>query len=199
MNLKALLKSIKINESAISMILGILVIITVGILVVRYFKNVPGQLPGDSEATDTNTEDMYVVKENDTLWSIAEENFGTGYDWKDIAEANDIQDPNEIEVGQELKLPEEGEAPIETPEPITEDVQVPDDTKLETPTATPKMEIAKSGSIVGPSYTVVKGDTLWDIAVRAYGDGYKWTEIAKENKLANPDLIHPGNVFTLPR
>jgi nucleoid-associated protein YgaU len=40
---------------------------------------------------------------------------------------------------------------------------------------------------------------LWTIAVRAYGDGYKWTEIAKANKLVNPNLIHPGNVFVLPR
>jgi nucleoid-associated protein YgaU len=45
----------------------------------------------------------------------------------------------------------------------------------------------------------VKGDSLWKIAVRAYGDGYKWVSIAKANKLVNPNLIHSGNVLTLPR
>lgn len=46
---------------------------------------------------------------------------------------------------------------------------------------------------------MVKGDHLWGIAVRAYGDGYKWVEIARENNLVNPNLIHPGNVLSLPR
>lgn len=47
-------------------------------------------------------------------------------------------------------------------------------------------------------YTVEKGDTLWDIAGKLYGDNFKWTEIAKANNLVNPDLIHPGNVFIIP-
>ena len=54
-------------------------------------------------------------------------------------------------------------------------------------------------SIEGNTYTVQKGDTLWDISVRAYGDGYRWVEIAEANNLANPDLIHSGNEFVLPR
>jgi len=46
---------------------------------------------------------------------------------------------------------------------------------------------------------VVKGDNLWQIALRAYGDGYQWVKIARENKLANPDLIHSGNILKIPR
>jgi nucleoid-associated protein YgaU len=53
--------------------------------------------------------------------------------------------------------------------------------------------------IIGSSYTVVKNDSLWKISVRAYGDGFKWTEIAQNNNIANPGLIHPGNTLTLPR
>jgi nucleoid-associated protein YgaU len=53
--------------------------------------------------------------------------------------------------------------------------------------------------ISGNTYTVVRGDNLWNIAVRAYGDGFRWVEIAKANKLVNPHLIHAGNKFTLPR
>ena len=54
-------------------------------------------------------------------------------------------------------------------------------------------------SITGGNYTVKKGDCLWFIALRAYGDPYKWPEIAKANKLSNPDLIFPGDKFILPR
>jgi LysM repeat protein len=53
--------------------------------------------------------------------------------------------------------------------------------------------------ITRSTYEVVEGDNLWQIAVRAYGDGYKWVEIAEANNLSNPDLIYPGDKFTLPR
>ncbi len=48
-------------------------------------------------------------------------------------------------------------------------------------------------------YTVVKGDHLWKIATRFYEDGFKWTVIASENNLKNPDLIFPGRKLTLPK
>lgn len=54
-------------------------------------------------------------------------------------------------------------------------------------------------AITENSYTVASGDSLWQIAVRAYGDGYRWTDIAKANNLTNPSLIHAGNVLKLPR
>ena len=53
--------------------------------------------------------------------------------------------------------------------------------------------------ISGGTYEVAKGDNLWNIAVRAYQDGYRWVDIAKENDLLNPGIIHPGNVLRLPR
>lgn len=61
------------------------------------------------------------------------------------------------------------------------------------PSPSEKSEITQS------EYVVKKGDDLWDIAVRAYADGYKWVDIARVNNLSNPDLIHPGNVFKIPR
>jgi len=48
-------------------------------------------------------------------------------------------------------------------------------------------------------YTVVKGDYLSQIAAKYYGDGNKWTAIASENKLANPEVIHAGNVLSIPK
>jgi nucleoid-associated protein YgaU len=51
------------------------------------------------------------------------------------------------------------------------------------------------------SYTVVSGDSLSKIAKREYGEASKWPRIYEANRdqIKNPDLIHPGQVLTLPR
>lgn len=50
------------------------------------------------------------------------------------------------------------------------------------------------------TYTVVSGDSLSKIAQREYGDAQQWRRIfeANRDKISNPDLIHPGQVLTLP-
>jgi nucleoid-associated protein YgaU len=52
----------------------------------------------------------------------------------------------------------------------------------------------------GQSYTVQSGDSLSKIAKQVYGDANKWHTIfdANRDKITNPDLIHPGQVLTLP-
>lgn len=53
------------------------------------------------------------------------------------------------------------------------------------------------------NYTVVKGDYLWKIAKKKdyYGNGFAWPKIYKANrdKIKNPDLIYPKQVFTIPK
>lgn len=48
------------------------------------------------------------------------------------------------------------------------------------------------------TYTVESGDTLWAISERFYGDGSKYQVIADASGVPNPDLIHPGQVLTIP-
>lgn len=48
------------------------------------------------------------------------------------------------------------------------------------------------------TYTVEGGDSLWAIAERFYGDGNRYGDIASANGISNPDLIHPGQVLTIP-
>jgi nucleoid-associated protein YgaU len=52
----------------------------------------------------------------------------------------------------------------------------------------------------GRSYTVVKGDSLSKIAKHLYGDAQKWRKIDEANRdqIKNPDLIYPGQTFTIP-
>jgi nucleoid-associated protein YgaU len=175
-DLKKFLKKIKLNEETISMVLGAIVIVIVGILIVNYFKDKSGgTIPGASTQVGANE---HVVVKGETLWSIAENSYGSGYNWVDIKSANKLK-LDTVEVGQKLTIP---------------------DVSPKQPTSTGKTAVVtQTKAISGDTYTVVKGDCLWNIAVKAYGDGFKWVEIAKANKLVKPNIIHAGNILTLPR
>ncbi len=66
----------------------------------------------------------------------------------------------------------------------------------------PKREANKSPAPPAPqTYTVVRGDCLWNIAKRFYGNGARYTVIYDANRGViggNPNLIHPGQVLTIP-
>ncbi len=158
------------------MALGALVVVIVGILIVNYFKDKGNTLTGLD--TQKQSAKEHVVVKGETLWSIAEDSYGSGYNWTDLKSANKLKSES-IEIGQKLTLPD-----VSAKKPTV--------TKV-TATVTAQNEVSAN------SYTVAKGDSLWKVAVMAYGDGYKWVSIAKANKLSNPNLIHAGNVLTLPR
>lgn len=50
------------------------------------------------------------------------------------------------------------------------------------------------------TYTVVSGDSLWNIAQKEYGDGAKWRLIYEANKdeIRDPRLIIPGQKLEIP-
>ncbi len=50
----------------------------------------------------------------------------------------------------------------------------------------------------GRYYTVAKGDTLWGIAKKFYGNGSRYQEIAKANNIANANVIHVGQKLLIP-
>lgn len=174
-DLKKFLKAYKLNEENISMVLGAVVIVIVGLLVVNYFKG-KGNTSVPAITTE-NTAKIHTVTKGETLWSIAEDELGSGYNWTDIYNTNDLK-TDTIEIGQKLTIPQ-----------VT----------AKEPTVTKQVSLENPQAITGSAYTVVHGDDLWNISVRAYGDGYKWVEIAKANDLTNPNIIHSGNVLILPR
>ncbi|MFN7102231.1 MAG: LysM peptidoglycan-binding domain-containing protein, partial [Pseudorhizobium sp.] len=48
------------------------------------------------------------------------------------------------------------------------------------------------------TYVVVRGDSLWRIAVATYGEGEMWTQLAETNNLRNPNLLAIGQELELP-
>ena len=51
------------------------------------------------------------------------------------------------------------------------------------------------------TYTVKKGDCLWNIAKKYLGNGAKYNLIynANKDKIKNPNLIYVGQVLTIPQ
>lgn len=135
----------------------------------------------ESSITLNGKAKVHTVSLGENLWVIAEKYYKSGYNWVDIAKVNNLSNPGIINNGQKLVIPNV------TP-------------KLAT-IVTEKNNINTSfgPKITSSTYKVQKGDHLWGIAVRAYGDGFKWTEIAKVNNIANPSIIEPGQVIKLPQ
>lgn len=187
-------------ESKISLLLGIFVVAAVGILLFKYFKGNIAKTTNNNEAEEiSETEEKetstsgqettepeiktelpakYVVKPGDSLWKISLKFFGNGYNWVDIAKENNLKNSGLLFVGQEVSIPN-----------VPPKVQVSEKSLVK----------SQESPIEGEKYTVIKGDSLWKISVRAYQDGYKWVLIAKTNNLTNPSIIHPGNVLVIPR
>jgi nucleoid-associated protein YgaU len=176
----------KIRQNYQSLILGFLVFLVVISIVVKFVKlpqvklttnkKIPEVAKQEKPAKKTVT---YKIKEGDTLWAIAEEHFGSGFNAYDLALSNNLKNPDLIEIGQEIVIPSI------TPKQPTKGVIVEAKTEKVT--------------LKEVNYKVKEGDYLWKIALEAYGDGYQWSKIAKINNLINPDIIYAGAVLIIPR
>jgi len=193
-NFRALKKKyFKSTEEIVSMFLGLVIVVVVIGLIFNFFQKRKGnvEIPGVSnvkisedidkpeESVQNINQGEYTVVRGDNLWKIAQKEYSNGYQWVKIAKANNLKNPSVISTGQKLILPSIGQS-----------------------TANTLNTNSKSNSIsVGSDYKVVKGDNLWKIAVRAYGDGYNWVKIWRENKskLKSPNGLAIGMILTIPK
>lgn len=152
---------------------------------------IPSEQGVTGEEGESIEEGVYLVKQGDSLWRIAEEKLGRGSAWKELARVNQIPEENPtITVGQSLIVsgfggPETGDVLSSiTAEKVDNEVKVTE------------------------MYTVESGDTLWGIAEKFYGDGILWNKIydSSENNLSmyspktgsSYPLVHAGNVLVIP-
>ena len=91
--------------------------------------------------------------------------------------------------------------PTEPTEGMKGDVPSPGATASVTPEPTPS---DKPGTVFVPEISTAKitrGDNLWQISRKTYGNGLRYTVIFDANKdqIRDPDLIYPGQIFVLPK
>ncbi len=101
--------------------------------------------------------------------------------------------------------PAELEASAPPPEPVPAKTSDTDDTgtpavEVETPTAPPPAVPPEPSTGTPQTYTMQRGDTLYSLAKRFYGDGKLWTRIADANKdkVRTVTDIPVGTVLTIP-
>jgi nucleoid-associated protein YgaU len=212
----------KFNESYASLLLGLVVVVIAASILVTLVRNrsnpeVKREPKKEISATRTinlesngireiNSDSVpggsYNVQEDDDLWKVSEKIYGNGQWWLVIAQVNNINNPSVITVGQILRLPTLDElSPGSNEKKLDEDKidRGENDVKDSTTDNQEIIDSDKSEGSISETYTVKSGDNLWKIAEMVYGDGYKWTQIALVNNLSNPDIIHKGNIFKIPR
>ncbi len=118
----------------------------------------------------------YTVKENDSLWTIADAWFGDAGRWELIAKANPLIDPDRLKLGQVLRLP-------------------PKDADRRRP------ERRRVSPNEPNTYTIRSGDSLWRIAKAQYGDETKWSIIYDANRATigpDPARLKVGRSLRIP-
>ncbi|KKT40455.1 hypothetical protein A3K29_03590 [Candidatus Collierbacteria bacterium RIFOXYB2_FULL_46_14] len=206
--IKNILKFFKMNENTISTLMGAVVIVVIAGLIFNYFRTanlktwqgilLNEQQPATTDKKDETASDKliatYKVVKGDDLWHISEKYYKSGYNYVDVMKENKITGKGVITPGMELRIPKVEPKKITIIE-IKKDIAISD-----------KGDVVKSDVKVSNKpievgeYTTQKGDSYWKLAVRAYGDGFKWTKIYWANKkiFANPDLIYSGVKITIP-
>lgn len=201
------------RQEAIASGLAALLIIVGGFVVFNYFSSqnklkAPSVTPDSSQSAQVNQNQgfpvnlepsklgttsvilptTYTVVRGDNLSKIAQKFYGDGGKWTEIAKANNLAKPSVIHAGNVFIIPQLA-APAPTTQAGSGGAPV-----LGTSTTTVKP---------GTTYTVKSGDTLWDIAIAAYGSGYEWYRIDQANSpiprnVNGKPLILPGQNLNIP-
>jgi LysM domain len=113
----------------------------------------------------------------------------------EVATAEPVAEPSAPD--EPLAQPAEEPAAVAEPTPLTEPAALEAAPQAAEPAAA---EPAPAQPIPAVAVTVQPGFTLWGIASEQFGDGVLYVQVfeANKDKIRDPDLIYPGQVFVIP-
>lgn len=156
---------------------------------------------------DEDSEDQTVAEDVEETEDEAPDEDGEISDEAASEEAEDGDSEDQEEPSEE-ETEDETSEPSEEEESEDEDSEETPEEEEQQPSGVVGAWVVnnyKKGEINGDKYTVIWGDTLWEIAEARYGNGFEWKDIQSANahivgRLPNGSmaLILPGQVLTLP-
>jgi nucleoid-associated protein YgaU len=145
---------------------------------------------------------VYIVQDGDNLASIAKHFYGEELGNKKVnvdrifnANRKILKSADQIYVGQRLIVPPLPETTSSNPENV---LPAESFEAVESIGARSEQKVAETTDKIR-YYTVREGDSLWKIASEQLGDGNRYPELAKLNKLEDEDFLVVGARLKLPR
>ncbi|MBF0405952.1 MAG: LysM peptidoglycan-binding domain-containing protein [Candidatus Riflebacteria bacterium] len=144
---------------------------------------------------------IYIVKNGDTLQSIANKYYGNQESFKIISELNFIEPDTRLKGGEEIivevKPLNSNDAPatVNNAEYETPAAEAPAGTQVVAETAVQSGDAQKS---IHKEYIVEKGDTIGSIAKKILGRASKYSQILKLNPTLNPKNLKIGMKIAIP-
>jgi len=131
----------------------------------------------------------HVVRSGETLSGISKKYYGTTANWRAIldANANVVREPRDLRPGMKLVIPVSPSRTASAPTLASGQGSV---LSARASTAAPSTKL----------HTVVKGDTLFRIALKYYGDGSRYRDVLAANRglVSKPEDLRPGMKLVIP-
>jgi len=125
-----------------------------------------------------------------------------GYEWRDTASLIE-QAEKALADGDEAKALELANQALAQAEAAKAQAEAERQKFLDRTSGDELAVMEADTGVADDSYTVVRGDNLWNISGKSsiYGDPYQWPLIFKANRsqIKDPDLIFPGQTFDIDR
>jgi len=147
---------------------------------------------GGNDVTPPATR-TYTVAAGDSLYRIAEKEFGPGKGglWQRIADANpELRDPKRLKTGMKIVIP------VIEPPAAPQPVRLADG---EMGPVAPQSSQTPPAAAAPRTYVVQAGDTLGTISQKLLGTSKKWELISKANGNVSPTSLRIGQTLTIPQ
>lgn len=174
---------VKLNENTISNLLTVIIFILVGALLFNYFRSI-NQVDREQTSSASTAESSEIQQQLEAAKTV-EEAVSAGFPAQyTIKKGDSLWKIAETAYGTGFDWAQVYEANKNM-------ISDPDMLEVGTKITLPEIKVRTV------EYTVVRGDSLWNIALKTCGNGFLWEKIATDNNISTPDIIEPGQKLSI--